>query len=291
MLNHRPATSHEWFAAHRGQPSEVTVFDRARDRVVPGVVGAREERGWTREQQLRAHREGDDRGCRRRGETRGAATRVGRSSCGESVNSRGLRRLVGAAEAGPVIVEVVRAVHQRHVGERLREVAEHALRRRVVLLGEQPDVVGEPEQALEQRARLVDRARACTGCRRARTSRGGTRPRRAAARRRRPRTRSAATKPSTSSSRWIASTVPTTRGSVAGRKPDERDHQRARVERLRAVVLREGVALGVEALLAHLRWISSRAGPPPVDRPVEPELLDRPSPRGRTRPTPSPWSG
>ena len=37
----------------------------------------------------------------------------------------------------------------------------------------------------------------------------------------------------------MASTVPTIRGSVAGRKPDERDHQRAGVECLRAVVLRE----------------------------------------------------
>ena len=47
------------------------------------------------------------------------------------------------------------------MGERLREVAELALRDRVVLLGEQPDVVGQAEQPLEQRAGLVGAPDAC----------------------------------------------------------------------------------------------------------------------------------
>ena len=41
-------------AADRGQPPEVAVLDRVCDGVVPGVVGAREERGRSGEQQLRA---------------------------------------------------------------------------------------------------------------------------------------------------------------------------------------------------------------------------------------------
>src|SRR3954454_12929353 len=47
------------------------------------------------------------------------------------------------------------AVHQRDVRERLREVADLAAGRRVVLLGEQPDVVGERGQAVVQVARLL----------------------------------------------------------------------------------------------------------------------------------------
>src|SRR5215204_284438 len=43
---------------------------------------------------------------------------------------------------------------QRHVAERLREVAELAPQARVVLLGEQADVVAEREQTLEERSRL-----------------------------------------------------------------------------------------------------------------------------------------
>lgn len=39
--------------------------------------------------------------------------------------------------------------------ERLGEVSELPLRVRVVLLGEQPDVVREPDESIEERVRLV----------------------------------------------------------------------------------------------------------------------------------------
>src|SRR4051812_31059880 len=54
-----------------------------------------------------------------------------------------------------VLREVVRRVHEADVRERLREVPEQASLLRVVLLREQPKVVRDAEQLLEQRARLV----------------------------------------------------------------------------------------------------------------------------------------
>ena len=63
-------------------------------------------------------------------------------------------------------------------------------RRRVVLLGEQADVVARaPSSRSNSAPGLVGAARAARGCRRARTSRAGTRPRPAGGRRRRRRTR------------------------------------------------------------------------------------------------------
>jgi hypothetical protein len=47
------------------------------------------------------------------------------------------------------------AVHEREMGERLREVAEHAAVHRVVLLRDQAEVVPQREQAVEQGARLA----------------------------------------------------------------------------------------------------------------------------------------
>ena len=41
------------------------------------------------------------------------------------------------------------------MGERLREVPDLSLERRMILLGEEADVVADGEQPLEQRARLV----------------------------------------------------------------------------------------------------------------------------------------
>ena len=100
----------------------------------------------------------------------------------------------------------------------------------------------------------------------ARTSRAGTRPRPAGGRRRRRRTGSAATNPSSTSSRCDRLDGARDARIVGGEEPDERDHQRAGVEAGRAVVLREGVALGVEAPLEHLAVdvVASRA--PAVDR-------------------------
>src|SRR5260221_7982851 len=50
--------------------------------------------------------------------------------------------------------EIVRAINQGNVREGLRHVADQPLRHRVVFLGEQPDIVAQREQAIEQRARL-----------------------------------------------------------------------------------------------------------------------------------------
>src|SRR3954468_7245440 len=50
---------------------------------------------------------------------------------------------------------VERGRDEREVGERLREVPEQALLLRVVLLGEEADVVREADQLLEQRMRLA----------------------------------------------------------------------------------------------------------------------------------------
>src|SRR5207248_7027097 len=58
-----------------------------------------------------------------------------------------LRRSVGARE-------IARGVDQRHVGEGLRKIPEEPSMRRIVLLGEQPDVVAERDEPLEDLARL-----------------------------------------------------------------------------------------------------------------------------------------
>src|SRR3954453_837436 len=51
-----------------------------------------------------------------------------------------------------------RRAHEREVGERLREVADLAAGGDVVLLGEQPHVVGDGRDAVEGRARLLGAA-------------------------------------------------------------------------------------------------------------------------------------
>src|SRR4051794_28754516 len=50
----------------------------------------------------------------------------------------------------------LRRANQRQVAEGLREVADLALARHVVLLGQQPEVVRQIEQPLEELARLID---------------------------------------------------------------------------------------------------------------------------------------
>ena len=136
--------------------------------------------------------------------------------------------------------------------------------RRVVLLGQQADVVAQRQQPLEQR-RAPRRAGPCSaqvvgqpegaGQERALARRQAVD---AAPRRR----RSASTKPSRISSRSIAATVPAHPRVVGGQEADQRDHaagwRRARVD---AVGLREGVALGVEALARRPRRGSRRAAP------------------------------
>jgi hypothetical protein len=63
-------------------------------------------------------------------------------------------RSVGGAE-GAVLAERDCRADQREMGEGLREVAELALGVRIVFLGEQPDIVAEGEQSLEERAGFV----------------------------------------------------------------------------------------------------------------------------------------
>src|SRR6266568_1230106 len=68
------------------------------------------------------------------------------------------RRVLRKALRMPGLVrtrERARRVHQRHVGERLWEVADEPARGRVIFFSEQPDVVANREQPLEESARLV----------------------------------------------------------------------------------------------------------------------------------------
>ena len=51
--------------------------------------------------------------------------------------------------------EIQRRVHQRQVRERLRKIAQLAPQPRIVLLGEQPDIVAQRPQSLEQPSRIV----------------------------------------------------------------------------------------------------------------------------------------
>ena len=76
-------------------------------------------------------------------------------------------------------------VHERDVRERLREVADAAASSfGSYSSASRPRSLRSAEQPLEQRARLVEPPEQDVGCRRARTSKAGTRPRPAAGRRR-----------------------------------------------------------------------------------------------------------
>jgi len=50
---------------------------------------------------------------------------------------------------------VERRGHERKMRERLREVAQQAAGDRVVLLGDQPEIVGQPDETLEQGVRQI----------------------------------------------------------------------------------------------------------------------------------------
>ena len=92
------------------------------------------------------------------------------------------RRCIGDGRCGSTLNAVV---DEREMRERLREVAELALRRRVVLLGEQPEVVRERRSGARTAHAHRRAGRAARSSRRARTSTGGRRPRLWEARRRR----------------------------------------------------------------------------------------------------------
>ena len=132
------------------------------------------------------------------------------------------------------------------------------------------------EQPLEERACLALRGPASRAHRRARTSTAGTRPHRPAS----PSTVLSSavayrmTKPSCIRSRWIRSTVPTTRGSSGGRNPTSGISSVAASRLGRAVALRERVQVGVEALPADLVVDLAPDPPPAVDGAREVEALD-----------------
>ena len=62
--------------------------------------------------------------------------------------------MTAAPPACSARAEIERGVDQRDVREGLREVADQPARRAVVFLGQQPDVVAQRQQPLEQRSRL-----------------------------------------------------------------------------------------------------------------------------------------
>src|SRR5437763_1524784 len=73
-----------------------------------------------------------------------SANRLCSAACSAALVSGALlRRLLLASE-------VMRAVDEGDMGESLREVADQPSRRRIVFLGEQPDIIAQREQALEQ---------------------------------------------------------------------------------------------------------------------------------------------
>ena len=146
-----------------------------------------------------------------------------------------------------------RRVDERHVGERLREIADQPPRHRVVLLGQQAEVVAEVEQPLEELAGIVvapEHAQAVG------------QPERAGEERALPAAQAVdltGVHGPVAEDEVALHQLPLDRldrppdPGVAGRQEaDQRDHQQAGVELVRAVVLGEGPLLGVEALVADL---------------------------------------
>ena len=91
------------------------------------------------------------------------------------------------------------------------------------------------------------------------------------------------TKPSTSSSRWIASTVPTIRGSSGGQEADQGSISRLASSWLGAVVLGEASSRSFEPLVAHVGvdLVASCAS----GRPVRPGRTPRPICTARSKAT------
>ena len=158
--------------------------------------------------------------------------------------------------------------------ERLREVAEHPARRRVVLLGDQPEVVAEAEQPLEERRRLLAAAHQ----------------------------RQVVDEPERAGEEHPLAArhpVEVVVGDIAAHQPvdaeplldrldragdprvlgrqeaDQRQHQERAVERLAAVVLHEAVQPRVEPLAADLGVDPVGDRPPAVGRAGQPEAGHR----------------
>src|SRR5919204_1472941 len=183
---------------------------------------------------------------------------------------RGLHPLLGA-------LQVEGTVHERHVREGLREVAELAAELRVVLLGEQAEVGAEREEPLEELPRLVEPALEREvvdepeGARQEGSFAG-----RQAVDRHRLLVRLVALDEAVADELALDRRHRADHARVVGgEEADERDHEQARVDPLAAVEADEGVELGVEAATEHL-VVDLRPHPaPPVDRPAAAEALDR----------------
>ena len=92
---------------------------------------------------------------------------VSATRCGAGVAGGGERIRAAQPEGG---------IDQRDVGEGLREVAHQPSGQRVVLLGEQAEVVAQGQEPLEELLAPPPRARSCAGSPPARTSTPGRRP-------------------------------------------------------------------------------------------------------------------
>jgi len=163
------------------------------------------------------------------------------------------------------------------VGERLREVADEPLAHRVVLLGQETDVVAHVEHPLEERSRLLVPTLQREAVREPTTAR---------------QERALTTGHAVDVGLGVVAADESVdrqpfldRGDRAGdprvgrrQEPDQGHHQDACVKRLGPVRLRERAEVVVEALVADLRVDLLAQRPPPVDRPIEPEELDEEPP-------------
>src|SRR6266545_2670658 len=170
--------------------------------------------------------------------------------------------------------QVERGVDELEVRERLREVSEQSLRRRVVLLRDEPELGPHREQPLEQRVRLVvlaEQLEAVDEPERARQEDplAGGQP-------------VDALLAAVAEDEAVIDEVAADRVDRAaharvarGEKADERNHEQARVERVRAVVLRERAEALVVAVTDHVRRDLVAHATPAVGVSLETLLLHR----------------
>src|SRR5262245_59871849 len=187
----------------------------------------------------------------------------------------GLASALLAVLGGPAAPrEIARGVDQPDVRERLRKVAQESPRARIVLLGQKADVVADVAKALEECARLglLALQREIVGQPEAAREKGAL-------------TRGQPVELGDGLvSRHEAIGREATADGLDGseharilrrKESDERNHQEARVEQLRAVVLQEGAELPIEPVLAHVRVDRGADVSPALDGAVEPEALHR----------------
>src|SRR5215213_1200574 len=188
-------------------------------------------------------------------------------------------RVFGADGIQPVdarltrsVGESERAVDQRQVRQRLREVADQPLCTRVVLLAQQPHVVTQREQPLEE---LFGLALAADAPQRldqpeAADQERSLVPGKAVVGFARAVAQDEAVFGQLVSYRLDGAYHPLV---VVGQEPDARDEQRACVERVGTIRLCEGSSLGVVALLQDFVVDLVAHGPPTLHGSLEPEAL------------------